>query len=404
MGRSGDNGTIPDGWQVVRLGDVLKLQYGVSLPERVRKDGTVPVIGSAGVVGFHSKATTSGPGIVVGRKGSIGSITWTASDFVPIDTTYFVVPMNGKIDLRWAFHLLNREDLSKLNRATGVPGLNRQDVYTLRRSLPPLPEQRAIAAVLDGIDESIERTDAVIAATEQLRDSLLHELLTRGVPGWHTEWKEAPGIGTIPVDWEVVRLGDGVTHVGSGVTPRGEKTVYTESGVPFLRSQNVYFDGLSLKDVVYISSEVDDSMRRSRVRPGDVLLNITGASIGRCTIAPMDLGPANVNQHVCIIRTTEGFNPRFVWKWLSAPRSQREIDEIQTGQSRQGLNYQQVRQLTVARPSRPEQDSIVEMLGGLDLTLKAVRQERDGLQSLKTSTADALLTGRARVKTEENNL
>ena len=74
--------------------------------------------------------------------------------------------------------------------------------------LPPLAEQRAIAAVLDSIDEAIERTKEAIAATEALRDSLLHELLTRGVPGWHTEWKEVPGLGTIPADWEVVRLGN----------------------------------------------------------------------------------------------------------------------------------------------------------------------------------------------------
>ena len=138
-------------------------------------------------------------------------------------------------------------------------------------------------------------------------------------------------------------------------------------------------------------------MHRSRVRPSDVLLNITGASIGRCTIAPIDLGPANVNQHVCIIRTTESLNPRFVWKWLSTPRSQREIDEVQTGQTRQGLNYQQVRRLTVARPPRTEQDSIVEVLNGLDATLETVRQERDGLQALRESAADALLTGRVRV-------
>ena len=69
-----------------------------------------------------------------------------------------------------------------------------------------------IAAVLDSIDEAIERTKAVIAATEQLRASLLHELLTRGVPGWHTEWKEVPGLGTIPADWDVVRLGDRIAE------------------------------------------------------------------------------------------------------------------------------------------------------------------------------------------------
>ena len=75
----------------------------------------------------------------------------------------------------------------------------------------PCSEQRAIAAVLDSIDEAIERTEEVIAATERLRDALLHELLTRGVPGQHSEWKEAPGIGTIPACWDVVRLGDVVT-------------------------------------------------------------------------------------------------------------------------------------------------------------------------------------------------
>ena len=195
--------------------------------------------------------------------------------------------------------------LQQRSRGTTVQGVSREDVDSLPIFLPPLPEQRAIAAALDSIDDAIESAEAVIAATGQLRDSLLHQLLTRGVPGWHTEWKEAPGLGTIPADWEVVRLGDGVTHVGSGVTPRGGKSAYVESGIMFLRSQNIHFDGLELGDVVFIPTEIDNAMRRSRVQQDDVLLNITGASIGRCAVAPSDLGPVNVNQHVCIIRTTE---------------------------------------------------------------------------------------------------
>ena len=134
-------------------------------------------------------------------------------------------------------------------------------------------------------------------------------------------------------------------------------------------------------------------MARSRVQPNDVLLNITGASIGRCTVVPSDFGPANVNQHVCIVRTSERLNPRFVSKWLSTPRSQKEIDDIQTGQSRQGLNYQQVRQLTIALPRRSEQDAIVEILSGVDVTIAEAKHGRDGLWSLKESTAETLLTG-----------
>ena len=309
---------------------------------------------------------------------------------------------NRRIHPSYGFALLNWSQTKayferRAKKAVNQASINQQDIQELPLSLPPLSEQRAIAAVLDSIDDAIEGAEAVIAATGQLRDSLLHQLLTRGVPGQHTEWKDVPGLGAMPADWDVVRLGEVVTHVGSGVTPRGGKSAYTASGITFLRSQNVHFDGLRLEDVVYVSPETDNAMTRSRVLPDDVLLNITGASIGRCTVAPGYLGPANVNQHVCIIRTAEAFNPRFVWKWLSTPRSQREIDDIQTGQSRQGLNYQQVRQLTIARPSRAEQDSIVEILNGLDDTVAEAKRERDGFQLLKESTADALLTGRVRV-------
>ena len=99
-----------------------------------------------------------------------------------------------------------------------MPSLNRNFVHPEPVPLPPLPEQQAIATVLDSIDEAIERTNAVIAATERLRDSLLHELLTRGVPGWHSEWNTRWAVGTIPADWEVVRLGD-VCEVTSGFSP-----------------------------------------------------------------------------------------------------------------------------------------------------------------------------------------
>ena len=290
----------------------------------------------------------------------------------------------------------SRKEFARIANGVTRFGLTLDATKALPILLPPLPEQRAIAAVLDSIDDAIEGAEEAIAATEGLRDALLHDLLTRGLPGQHTEFREVLGLGTIPADWDVVRLGDGVTHVGSGVTPRGGKSVYTESGITFIRSQNVHFDGLRLQEVVYIPPDADEAMRRSRVQANDVLLNITGASIGRCTVAPDNLGPANVNQHVCIIRTSEAFSPRFVWKWLSTSRSQKEIDDIQTGQSRQGLNYEQVRQLTIVHPPRKEQDTIVETIGGADMSIKVAREEHDRLRLLKASTADALLSGRVR--------
>ena len=126
--------------------------------------------------------------------------------------------------------------------ANGVTrfGLTLEAARSLPVFLPPLPEQRAIADVLDSIDVAIERTEAVIAATETLRDSLLHELLTRGVPGWHTEWKDVPGIGTIPADWEVALLAD-VATVERGKfahSPRNEPRFYG-GDIPFIQTSDV---------------------------------------------------------------------------------------------------------------------------------------------------------------------
>ena len=409
---------IPEGWRLVRLGDVVRFKQG-GTPSKARPefwDGEIPFVTGADLretrisrdnarsfltnEGLHSGATAicKEGALLLATRTRVG-LVGIAAEMMGASQDITLLAPTDAADQSYLYRtLLNNADLlQQRSRGTTIQGVSREDIDSLPILLPLLPEQRAIAAVLDSIDDAIECTDAVIAATEQLRGSLLHQLLTRGVPGWHTEWKDVPGLGTIPVGWEVVRLGEETTHVGSGVTPRGGKSAYTSSGITFLRSQNVYFEGLELDDAVFIPTEIDDVMRRSRVQPNDVLLNITGASIGRCTVVPADLGPANVNQHVCIVRTTEKLNPRFVWKWLSTPRSQQEIDDIQTGQSRQGLNYQQVRQLTIACPYRTEQDAIVEILGGVDAALTQVRHEQHGFKVLKDSIADALLTGRVRL-------
>ena len=128
---------------------------------------------------------------------------------------------------------------SQAKKAVNQASINSQDIYALTILLPPLPEQLAIAAVLDSIDEAIEHTEAVIAATELLRDTLLHELLTRGVPGWHSEWKEAPGIGTVPACWKAVRMEDVTERITKGTTPTTLGRQYSQTGVRFLRVENV---------------------------------------------------------------------------------------------------------------------------------------------------------------------
>ena len=382
---------------MARLGDVLKLEYGVSLPERERLDGHVPVVGSAGLVGFHSQATTGGPGIVIGRKGSIGTVTWISDDFVPIDTTYFAVPINGQADLLWLYHLLAQEDLSKLNRATGVPGLNRDDVYALKRAIPPLPEQRAIAAVLDSIDEAIERTEAVIAATGWLRNALLHELLTCGVPGWHTAWKDAPGLGTIPASWEVVRLGEILESTTYGTS----EPLSTLGEMVVLRMNNLQNGEIDLSEVRRADLSKKEVHELNLV-PGDILFNRTNSLdlVGKVGIVRNLPELISFASYLIRLRAVASRANSF---WLSAllwsPNYQSRIRKFATpGVSQANINPTSLRSLTIPLPPLQEQEATAKLLDGVDVTLAAARREREGLQLLKESITDALLTGRVRAE------
>ncbi len=124
------NDGLPVGWSLRTVESIIELAYGKSLPKTVRQNGPFPVYGSGGISGAHSAALSSGPGIIVGRKGTVGSLYWEARDFFAIDTVFYVVPKDG-VPLIFAWHLLKTLGLSGMNTDAAVPGLNRGNAYRL---------------------------------------------------------------------------------------------------------------------------------------------------------------------------------------------------------------------------------------------------------------------------------
>jgi type I restriction enzyme S subunit len=163
----------------------------------------------------------------------------------------------------------------------------------------------------------------------------------------------------IPPGWEVVRMGSLARKLGAGSTPLGGKSVYQSEGVPFLRSQNVHDDGLRLDDVALISRETHDRMSGTHVKQQDILLNITGASIGRCALVPGTFVEGNVSQHVAIIRLFLSAIREFIHLSLISPFFQKVIDDVQVGVSREGLSMQRLRLFPMLLPPLAEQRRIV---------------------------------------------
>ena len=277
--------------------------------------------------------------------------------------------------------------------------ITKGNFYSTYILLPPLPEQRAIAAVLDSIDEAIESAEAVIAATEQLRDSLLHQLLTRGVPGWHTEWKDVPGLGTIPAGWEVVRLGE-VAEVQTGKAVNRSANGGGEIEVPYLSVANVkdgYLDLSEVKTLQILKSERE----RYGLKAGDVLFTEGGDAdkLGRGTVWREEIPYCIHQNHIFAVRPhPEVLIPFFLASFAASRYGKKYfLGAAKQTTNLASVNSTQLREMPLTLPSISEQQAIAGVLDRVDGTISEVKKELDGLRFLKDSTAAALLTGRVRV-------
>ena len=408
---------IPDGWKVARLGDVAEIDTG-GTPSRSQPEywgGSIPWMASGevnqrrltetaeritreGLKNSNTKVFPTGTVMLaMNGQGATRGKTCVLDIEATCNQSLAAIRSGQHSDNRFLFHTLDSayEGLRKIT-GDGRNGLNLRLIRTFRFTLPPLPEQRAIAAVLDSIDEAIDRTEAVVAAIERLRDALLHELLTRGVPGWHSEWKEALGVGTIPACWDVVRLGEilKTTTYGTNVSLDGE------GRVPILRMNNLQSGEVELSDVRR-ADLADKELRDLNLVSGDILFNRTNSLdlVGKVAIVRNLPQPISFASYLLRLRVQEvRANPFWLSAVLNSSNYQSRIRRFATpGVSQANINPTSLKSLTIPLPSLREQCTVAAMLNSVDDTIDGLRKEQDRLQTMKASAADALLAGRVRV-------
>ena len=291
---------------------------------------------------------------------------------------------------------------------TAYPAISENKLGSFEVCVPPSEEQAAIVRYLDDADQRIRAyvstKERLIALLEEERQAVIHQAVTKGLdPNVRLKPSGVEWLGNVPEHWDVLRLGSLATKFGSGITPRGGATVYQENGIPFLRSQNIHFDGLRLNNVARISLDLHQELANSHVRPRDVLLNITGASIGRVCTVPLDFSDGNVNQHVCIIRTKQSILlPELLSAYLSTPTMQRQIQSEQSGASREGLTLQSIRDFSVIVPPLQEQETMVEhceeMAAEIFTAMDRARRQIELMEEYRTRLIADVVTGKIDVR------
>ncbi len=217
---------------------------------------------------------------------------------------------------------------------SAIPHLNKNIFVNLKVPLPPLEDQQKIVRIIAKTKKLVDYR----LKSDKLIDELLNSIFSQMFGNKNFE----EGV-----------LGDYTELISSGSTPKGGREVYLEEGeILFIRSQNVLMNKFSEHDALYLPLKIHEKMKRTWVKNKDVLLNITGASIGRTTIYEGENYKANVNQHVCIIRLKnfETLNPYYLTYYLSSPQMQEYIWRINAGATRQALNFSQIKKFKIPIP------------------------------------------------------
>jgi type I restriction enzyme S subunit len=373
-------------WEVRKLGEVIKLEYGKPLPDDKRNpSGAYPVYGANGEKGrtnecYHNKET-----IIVGRKGSAGELNLTEEKFWPLDVTYFVTFDEKKYDLVFLYHLLSLLELPKL--AKGVkPGINRNEVYSIIVQIPPLPEQQRIVSILNKTFASIAKAksnaEQNLKNAKELFESYKNELFLNKGKGYDTK--------------ELREVCDKITQ---GPNPKYDK--YGDDKFRVLKTKNLYDNNIFYDESDRVSESVFKSCLPSELKNGDVLLAIVGqGSINKCNVFEnKTLFRFIYTRALGLIRVKKSvLNPYYLKAYLQSRSGKNLIDSGIGGTSgQQVVTTTFIKSLKIPFPSLKDQLIIVQKLDALSSETKKLetiyQQKLNDLEELKKSILQKAFNG-----------
>lgn len=384
----------PHGWSKVEFDSFTTLQRGKDLTKAQFREGTVPVAGSNGVIGYHDTAIAKAPGITVGRSGSAGKVTVYEEDFWPHNTSLYVRDFHGN-DPYFAGFLLGSLNLARFKTGASVPTLDRNSFKMLPILVPPLPEQKKIAHILSTVQRAIEAQKQIIQTTAELKKALMHKLFTEGL---RNEPQKQTEIGPVPESWEVTTVGD-VTEVKGGKRlPKGDKLVEMNTGFPYIRVTDLNEFSVDVHGLLYLTEKTQRQISRYIINRDDVYISIAG-SIGVTGMIPPKLDGANLTENAArlIVRESMQLNSQFLMYWLASHHCQSEIKAQTVKNAQPKLALARIKSLNIPLPSLDEQREIARALELTRSKTENARAKRDLFQDLLSTLVYELMNAKTRV-------
>lgn len=371
-------GVIPEDWEVKPLKVVAPLQRGFDLPYSSIKDGIYPVVFSNGIGAYHSSYMVKGPGVVMGRSGTIGKIHYVKSDYWPHNTTLWVTDFHNN-DPLFASYLFKTIPWNLYNSGSGVPTLNRNDVHDYLVAIPSPKEQTEIAAILSDVDTLINSLKRQIVKKKAIKQGAMQELLAgkRRLPGFAGEWEKTV-LGT-------------VSSFCTGGTPSKKREDWWNGDIPWISSSDLTEDAITSVNINrYISKDAVEHSA-TRICPKDAVLVVSRVGVGKVAVAPCELCTSQDFTTIVPHR----HNPHFL-AYMLIP-VMKELAMQAQGTSIKGVTVEDIQKIIMPTPTIDEQNQIVDILANMDSEIEALEQKLEKYSQVKQGMMQQLLTGKIRL-------
>ena len=396
-------GVLPEEWQVKRIDQVADANWGnTAITKDAYREAGYPAYSASGLDGFVSWFDHDKPAVILSAIGAQCGKTWFATDkWTAIKNTIWIRGEDGEATSEFIYRVTGNPSFWP-NRGQAQPFIALGDVRAAKIPVPPLPEQRAIAAALSDMDELLGGLDRLIAKKRDLKQAVMQQLLTgqTRLPGFGvTRSFVSDELGTRPQDWDMVPLNELVDPsrgIRYGIVQPG---AYDPNGRFMIRAQD-YSEAKGWadpSDVFRVSDTIEQRYRSARVQHGDLIMTIVGYC-GHVEIVPAWLDGANLTQTTARIAIQSGrASPQFCKYMLQSAVGRSQVASFLKGAAQPGLNCGDVEKFRLPLPKMREQTAIAAGLSDMDAELAALEARRDKTRDLKQAMMQELLTGRTRL-------
>ncbi|HOQ04918.1 MAG TPA: restriction endonuclease subunit S [Anaerohalosphaeraceae bacterium] len=388
-------------WKETTWGTLATLEYGKSLRNYENAKGMYRVYGTNGPIGWHNEPLCTFPSIIIGRKGAYRGVHFSPEPFFVIDTAFYLKPKT-EFDIKWAYYQLLTQDINGMDSGSAIPSTSREEFYNLKVILPPLSEQKAIAAVLSSFDDKIELLRRQNKTLESIAQAIFREWFVKfRVNG--EQLKVNPQTG-LPEGWRWGKLGEVLLEIQTGKRPKGG-VGFLKSGIPSIGAENIL--GLGIYDFSkekYISEDFYESMEQGKLQSRDVLLYKDGAELGRKSFFAYGFPHEKcaINEHVFILRAKEEtVSQEYLFLWLDLPEITGAIRNLNSNSAQPGINREQVKTLDILLPDRLKMVVFNQTIKPVFEKIFKNCKQIQTLSKLRDTLLPKLMKGEIRVKSEQ---